>query len=102
MIKIGVGVLLIFFIVNCSNTVLEPVNFTGFFNNNSSKIWVLNHPETKMNGIKLTEKLALIFYNSANIILQKISDLGSKKLTRGTFSSLTKIQFCYHQLMDQL
>jgi hypothetical protein len=92
MIKIGVGVLLIFFFVNCSNTVLEPVNLTGFFNDNSSKIWVLNHPENEINAVKLSEKLALIFYNSGNVILQKISDLGSKQLTRGTFFVNSKQQ----------
>lgn len=85
MIKIGVGVLLIFFFVNCSNSVLEPVNLTCFFNDNSSKIWVLNHSENEINSVKLTEKLAIIFYNSGNVILQKIEFLGSKQLTRGTF-----------------
>jgi hypothetical protein len=95
MIKIGVGVLFVFFLINCSNTVLEPVNLTSFFNDDSSKIWVLNHPKTKMNGInsvELTEKLAMIFYNSGNVILQKISDLGSKQLTRGTFFVNSKQQ----------
>ena len=65
---------------------------TGFFNDNSSKIWVLNHPENEINAVKLSEKLALIFYNSGNVILQKISDLGSKQLTRGTFFVNSKQQ----------
>jgi hypothetical protein len=44
----------------------EPVNLTSFFNDDSSKIGVLNHPKTKMNGIKsvkLTDKLTLLKNN---------------------------------------
>lgn len=31
MIKIGVGVLLLFFLINCTNSILEPVNISNFF-----------------------------------------------------------------------
>ena len=90
MSKFWIGMVLLFSMVNCTlNTKLSPVNLTSFFNDNSSKIWVIDQ---KWNGSanvapsELNQKFALVFYVSGNIILQQISELGTSNCLRGTYS----------------
>ena len=90
MSKFWIGIVLLFSMVNCTlNTKLSPVNLTSFFNDNSSKIWVIDQ---KWNGSanvapsELNQKFALVFYVSGNIILQQISELGTSNCLRGTYS----------------
>ena len=90
MSKFWIGMVLLFSMVNCTlNTKLSPVNLTSFFNDNSSKIWVIDQ---KWNGSanvapsELNQKFALVFYVSGNVILQQISELGTSNCLRGTYS----------------
>ncbi len=43
MLNFWIGIELVFSMVNCTlNTMILPVNFTTFLNDNSSKIWIID------------------------------------------------------------